>query len=152
MPRSTHRDTRTDRRAEAGSAPGAIPTGWTAYVIFAGVLLAVAGLIHAMAGVTALVDSDSLDARAEALVVNLDFDVWGWVHLVLGVVAMVTAFLLLRGDRAGRLLAIAVCGVGAVVNLVFLPAAPSWSLVAIAFDVLVIYAVTVHGDALPSDR
>ena len=149
MPSSMPRDSRTNGQAEAGSAPGVVPTGWTAYVIFAGVMLAVVGLIHAMAGVTALVDSDSLDVRAEALVANLDFAVWGWVHIALGLVTMVTAFLLLRGDRAGRLLAIAVCGVGALVNLVFLPAAPSWSLMAIAFDVLVIYAVTVHGDALP---
>jgi hypothetical protein len=40
----------------------------------------------------------------------------------------------------------------ALVNLVFLPAVPGWSMVAIGFDVLVIYAVTVHGDALLADR
>jgi hypothetical protein len=115
-------------------------------------MMALVGLFHAMAGFTALTNSDSLAVRAEALIVDLNFDVWGWAHIVLGVVTMVTAFLLLRGDRTGRLLAVVVCGVGALVNLAYLAAAPAWSLVAIAFDVLVIYAVTVHGETLPSDR
>ena len=35
--------------------------------------------------------------------------------------------------------------VNAVVHLAFLPAYPVWSILMITFDVVVIYAITVHG-------
>jgi len=152
MSGSTRREMRTNWQAEAGAGPGDTPTGWTAYLVFAGVMLAVVGLFHAMAGVTALVNSDALQAGTADLVVDVDFTVWGWVHIVVGVASIVTGFLLLRGDTIGRVLAIVVCGTSALVNLLFIAALPAWSVVAIAFDVLVIYAVTVHGDAVPTDR
>lgn len=44
-----------------------------------------------------------------------------------------------------RVAAVIVAMLSAVVNIMFLPAYPVWSMIMIAVDVLVIWAVTVHG-------
>jgi len=40
--------------------------------------------------------------------------------------------------------------VSAIVNLAFIQAEPAWALLVIALDVLVIWAVVVHGDEMKS--
>ena len=50
-------------RREAGvrePRPGERPTGWGAWLVFAGVMLAVVGLLHAMTGLTALLNDEVL--------------------------------------------------------------------------------------------
>jgi hypothetical protein len=47
-----------------------------------------------------------------------------------------------------RVAGIAVAMVSALVNLAFLSAYPVWSLTVIALDVLVVYAIAVHGEEL----
>ena len=47
-----------------------------------------------------------------------------------------------------RVIATIVAMVSAVTSLGFLPAYPVWSAIMIAFDVLVIWAITVHGGEL----
>jgi hypothetical protein len=148
-------DTRSDWQAEAGvraTRPGERPTGWAQYLVFAGVILAVVGLFQVMAGLTALFNDDVFAVRAGSLLVTVNYDVWGWFFLVLGVAAVVAGSLLLRGNLAGRLLAAIVAGVSILLHLAFLQAAPLWAAVTIAFNILVIYAVTAHGAELKSDR
>ncbi|MGY1668591.1 DUF7144 family membrane protein [Geodermatophilus sp. SYSU D00696] len=126
------------------------PTGWAAWIIFAGVLLVLNGLFAVMEGITALVNEDFYVVRPEALLVDADYAVWGWVHLVLGVVGIAVGAALMRGNRLARVVAVVLAAVSALVHLVFLPAYPFWSAMVIAFDVLVIYAVTVHGEEVAS--
>jgi hypothetical protein len=127
-------------------------TGWAAWVVFAGVLLVLIGLLSVMEGVTALVSDDFYVVRADALLVAAGYTVWGWVHLVLGVVGIVTGAGLMRGNRVARVVAVVYAAVSALVHLAFLPAYPIWSALVIAFDVVVIYAVTVHGQEVASTR
>jgi uncharacterized protein (DUF983 family) len=47
---------------------------------------------------------------------------------------------------------IVIAVVGAFVNMAFLSAYPIWSTIIIATDVLVIYALTVHGREVKIDR
>jgi hypothetical protein len=44
--------------------------------------------------------------------------------------------------------AVILAGLSALANLVFIGAYPLWSIVIIAVDILVIYALTVHGREL----
>ncbi|MBB3086762.1 DUF7144 family membrane protein [Geodermatophilus sabuli] len=128
------------------------PTGWASWITFAGVMLVLIGLLSAMEGVTALVNDDFYVVRADALLVAVGFTTWGWVHLVLGVVGIVTGAGLMRGVRLARVVAVVFAVVSALVHLAFLPAYPVWSTLVIAFDVVVIYAVTVHGQEVASPR
>ena len=147
--------TRSNWQAESGvrpPQPGERPAGWGSLLVFAGVLLAVVGLFQAMTGLTALFDDDKLVVRSDALIVSIDYTYWGWAHLLLGAVALAAAYLLLRGNIVGRIVATIIAGVNALVAFAFLPAQPWWSLLMIAFNVIVIYAITTHGAELKSRR
>jgi hypothetical protein len=67
-------------------------------------------------------------------------------------VAVVAAGLLLRGNVVGRVMAGIIAVVSVLVHLAFLPAYPWWSVLAIGFNVLVLYAITMHGAELKSTR
>ena len=132
--------------------PGERPGHWGTWLAFAGVMLAVVGLLHAMAGVVAIFRDEVYLVASDTLALRLDWTAWGWVHLVLGVVALVAAYLLLRGSVVGRALAAGFAIISALDAFLLLPAQPWWSTLIIAFDVLVIYAITAHGDELRSTR
>jgi hypothetical protein len=51
-----------------------------------------------------------------------------------------------------RVVAITMAVVSAIVNLAFIPAYPLWSLLVIALDVLVVYAVAMHGEEIKNPQ
>jgi hypothetical protein len=79
-------------------------------------------------------------------VVNVNFNAWGWTHLIIGVVAILTGLGVLAGNTVARIVGVAVAVLSAIVNLGFISAYPVWSTLIIALDVVVIYAIIVHGD------
>jgi len=76
---------------------------------------------------------------------------WGWTHVVLGLVAGLVGVGLLAGSTVARVIGVVVAVLNAVVNLVFMPAYPLWSVLVITLDVIVIYAITVHGGELKAE-
>jgi hypothetical protein len=146
--------TQSNWQAEAGAGGyrGDRQTGWATYLVFAGVMLGLVGLFHAMAGLTALFDDEAYAVRSDGLVIRVDYTAWGWAHLLLGVLAIVAAFLLMRGNTVGRMAGVAIAAVSAVANFAFVAANPLWAAAAITFDVLVIYAICAHGGELRSNR
>ena len=68
--------------------------------------------------------------------------VWGWIHIILGVLLAAIAIGLIRGTDWARVAAIVIASVSIVVMFLWLPYYPVWSLVVIALDVIVIWAVT----------
>src|SRR5829696_1049845 len=73
-------DMQSNWQAEAGirpPRPGERPTGWAGWLVFAGVMLAVAGLFEAMTGLTALFGDDYFVVRSDALIVSFDYSTWG---------------------------------------------------------------------------
>ncbi len=120
-------------------------TGWHGFIGFAAVMMCVLGLYHAMAGLVALFQSDYFLVGESGLMVEVDYTAWGWAHLLLGILVVCAGFALTRGATWARLVAVAVAVISALMNLVFMSAYPLWSLIMIAIDLLVIYAVTVHG-------
>ncbi|HYI32995.1 MAG TPA: hypothetical protein VEX88_05995, partial [Glaciibacter sp.] len=58
---------------------------------------------------------------------------------------VLTGIALLTGATWARVVAIIIAGLSAIGQLLLVPAQPWWSLIVIAIDVLVIYAVSAHG-------
>jgi len=148
-------NTRSDWQAEAGvpaTRSSERPTGWAQYLVFAGVMLAVLGVFQLMAGLTALFREDYYAVGSSSLLIHVSYDAWGWALLALGAVSIVAAALLLRGNLAGRVLAGAVACLSTLFHLAFLHAYPLWGALAIGFNVLVLYAITVHGGELKDRR
>lgn len=145
----------TPTRTPAHAAPrpeGPEPTGWVGWIMFGSVLLMMLGTFQAIVGLTALFRSGYYVVAEERLLVNVDFTAWGWVHLALAALAWATAFGLLAGKMWARVVGIGIAALSAFVNMAFVEAYPLWSMTMIALDVVVIYAIAVHGAELENRR
>lgn len=126
------------------------PTGWVGWVAFAAVMMIMIGAFHAIAGLVALFNSSYYLVTESNLVVNVSYTTWGWVHLIGGVVVAAAGFAVMVGQTWARVVGVVVAALSALINLAFLAAYPVWSTIIIALDVLVIYALIVHGREMRS--
>jgi len=128
------------------------PTAWTGWVVFASAMMFLLGSFQAVQGLVAVFDDGFYHVTESGLVLEVDYTVWGWVHLLLGVVIIVCALGVLTGNAAARTVGVLLAGFSALANLVFIEAYPIWSVIIITIDVLVIYALIVHGREMRSSR
>jgi hypothetical protein len=141
---SHRRSAPTDTRYDDG---GSVWAGW---VVFAGVMLLMMGGFQVVQGLVALFDDGFYAVGSNGLVVDVDYNTWGWIHIVIGLVGILVGIGLLVGNLAARIAGVAIAFLSALVNLAFTSAYPVWSVILIALDVLVIYAIIVHGRELKS--
>ena len=120
-------------------------TGWVGWISFAGVLMVLVGVFHIIDGLVALFEDDYFLVGRSGLVVNVDFTTWGWVHLIAGVVIVVAGCVVFTGKVWARAIGVLLAMASAIVNVGFLAAYPLWSATMITIDMLVIWALTVHG-------
>ena len=120
-------------------------TGWVGWVIFAGIMMVMLGTFQAIEGLVALFKDTYFLVPRNGLVVSVSYTTWGWVHLLLGILVAVAGLGLMVGQMWARIVGILLALASAVVNIAFLAAYPVWSVILIAVDILVIYALTVHG-------
>ncbi|MGN6427503.1 hypothetical protein [uncultured Leifsonia sp.] len=121
-------------------------TGWVGWVYFAGIVLLIGAAIDIFYGIMAIVGPNTAYfVGPRGGVASFDVAAWGWWSLIVGIALVVAAFFLLTGRTWARVLVAIIVAVNAVSHLMSLPAQPWWSIVMVALDVLVIYAVTVHG-------
>lgn len=109
--------------------------------IAAGALLLVTGVLTVLQGISAVVNDDLLVVTPD-YVYKFNTTTWGWVHIVVGVLLAAIAIGLIRGADWARVAAIVMASVSIVVMFLWLPYYPVWSLVVIALDVIVVWAVT----------
>jgi hypothetical protein len=122
-------------------------TGWVGWVYFAGILLILRGISEAFLGITALVDKHYLFATSDRIVVaTTNMAAWGWVQLAIGLLVLAVGFSVLHGSTWARVIAVFLAGAAFLVNIAFIGVFPLWSIVAMIVDVVVIYALIVHGD------
>jgi hypothetical protein len=120
-------------------------SGWAVGItLFAAVMLLLIGSFHMMTGFVAILDDSFYQVRA-GYALQMDTQTWGWVHLIGGGIAMLVGGLLLTGNIIARILAIAVAVISAIGNFLSIPYYPVWSILLIAFDIAVIWAVTTYG-------
>jgi hypothetical protein len=138
------------QRAER--APEPEPTGWVGWIAFAATMMILLGIFHAFQGLIALFQDKYYLVGQSGLTIHMDFTAWGWTHLILGLVVVGAGVGLLSGQMWARVVGVGVALLSAVVNIAFLSAYPIWSTMMIAFDVLVIWALTVHGSEMKTVR
>ena len=118
------------------------------WVRFAGVILVVNGIFGLVQGLVALLGPEAYYAVVDGELFLFDIAGWGWWNVAIGAVVLLTGLALLNGARWARVVAIVLSVLSAVVQLLLIPVQPWWSFIVIAIDVLVIYALVAHGDAL----
>lgn len=129
-------------RSRMSSLAATRSSGWLA---FAAVMMILVGLFNVILGVVALFNSDYYVVTSNQLLV-LDLTAWGWLHLILGALVVVTGGALFTGSTWARVVTVLLAGFNALASLAFLSASPVWCTIVIALDVLVIWAVVAHGN------
>lgn len=122
-------------------------SGWAGWVFFAGIMMAIIGALHAIAGLAALL-RDTYYLVGEEALIALNYTQWGWVHLLAGAVIFSAGIAVMNGSTWGRVVGVLMASVSLVVNMAFLNAYPVWSILVIILDVVIIYALLVHGDSV----
>jgi hypothetical protein len=114
------------------------------FIVFAGIAMIVIGTFHAIQGVVALFN-DEFYVVGQKWIFEFDLTGWGWIHLIAGLGVAVAGFFVFTGAAWARYVGIAVAAVSAILNFMWLPYYPIWSLLIIALDIVVIWALAVHG-------
>ena len=81
-----------------------------------------------------------------------DLRTWGWIVLILGVIQLCAGVGLLSGSIWAVWFAIAVAGVNAIGQLMFLPAYPLWALAMFTLDILIIYGLVIYHGSIRALR
>jgi hypothetical protein len=129
----THREAASAYDEERGA-------GW---LIFAATMLGLAGILSVIDGIVAL--SRSRFYVANATYVFSDLRTWGWITLLIGVLAIIAAGGVLSGSQFARWFGIIGAGLVAVEQFAFMQAYPFWSITIFACCLLVIYALATYG-------
>jgi hypothetical protein len=155
------RDTATNvRDAQAGAAPGETareyvprqaqrqaggnatrgPVAATGLTLAAAVLMIISGVWNFMEGLAALIRG-SFFIVLPNYAYNISITGWGWFHLILGAVVAVAGAALLTNRLWARIIGIIIVSVSMVVNFLYVPYQPVWSIALIALDAAVIWAL-----------
>jgi hypothetical protein len=126
----------TETRAQA-------PNGWA---VFVGILIFIVGAFNIIWGLTALFNDTALTVGEQGLIV-WDFTAWGWIHLILGIVLILTALGLFGGQGWARWTAIFFVMLNAFGQIAWMSTYPLWSILIITLDIIIIYQLTARWEA-----
>jgi hypothetical protein len=114
--------------------------GW---VLFAGIVLAVVGVVNIGYGLAA-VDNSQFYVRDVAFVIG-DLQLWGWFLLVVGVVQIVTSVGIWRATEWGRWLGILSASINGFIQFFVMPASPLYAVMVFMIDVIVVFGLLTYG-------
>ncbi|GGX72275.1 DUF7144 family membrane protein [Streptomyces anandii] len=133
--------------ARPDTAKQAWATGLTA---FAAVMLMIAGVLDIFRGIMGIAQDDVF-VSTRNYVFQFDLTGWGWIHLILGVLAVIVSLGLFQGAMWARVAGVTIAGLIILANFLSLPYYPVWSVVMIAFSGFIIWALCVmRPDEMPT--
>jgi hypothetical protein len=125
-----------DTRSGSGSGSAAA----VGFTVLAGVLMILSGLWSFLEGLAAIIKGGFFVVLPN-YAYNVSVTGWGWVHLILGVVVFAAGACLFLDMAWARVVGIILASISAVLNFLYIPYYPVWSIVLIALDVFVIWAL-----------
>ena len=130
------------RRAQGETSGAAV-----GFILFAAVMMIMAGMFQALQGLVGIFENEFYVPTRNYLF-QFDATTWGWTHLLVGLLVAFAGWGLLSGRTWARVAAITLAVLSAIANFAFIPYYPFWSLLIIALDIFVIWAVAAHGGEL----
>ncbi|WP_058041615.1 DUF7144 family membrane protein [Streptomyces roseifaciens] len=115
--------------------------------LFAAVMMLIAGFVDIFRGIMAIVH-DNVFVSTPDYVFKFSLAGWGWIHLFLGIAALMVGVGLFRVSLWARILGVVVASLLLIANFLSIPYYPLWSIVAIALCAFVIWGLCVvrHDD------
>ena len=122
--------------------------GWLGWIMFAAIFMVTIGTLNAIQGLAALFRDEAYWVTLNGAVVAFDITTWGWIHLIFGILLVIVGILLMRGSTFARVLGIGLVALNLVAQFSWSTLYPFWALIVIGLDVVIIYALVVHGGEL----
>jgi hypothetical protein len=122
---------------DAETGPGGLAKGLT---LFAAVLLMISGIWNFLEGLSALIKG-TFYVVLPNYAFNTSVAGWGWWHLIMGVVVFAAGASLLMDMLWARIAGVVIASLSAIANFLYIPYQPVWSVIIIALDVFVIWAL-----------
>ena len=116
---------------------------WAGMVVFAGSMLLVVGAFNFFEGLIALFKDQQVVVTPNRFIL-VDLTSWGWSLLFWGVALAAVGLGLLATQTWARIVGIIVVSVHAIWQITSLGAYPIWSLLMIALDAFVLFALTAR--------
>mgnify|MGYP003404984620 FL=1 len=132
----------TRTQMDTGGIGRTVPSGWA---FFVGILLFIVGVMNIIWGLTALFNDEALTVGEQGLIV-WDFTAWGWIHMILGIVMILTALGLFAGQGWARWVGIVFVMINAFGQVAWMSTYPIWSILIITLDIIIIYQLTARWD------
>jgi hypothetical protein len=133
-----------DRTAAAPSGIEAV-SGWAVgLTFFASLMLVLLGIFHFVEGLAAVIDDTFYVVRPN-FALKMDVTAWGWLHMIGGILVVLSGIWLMTGALLARIVAILFAILSAIGNFYSIPYYPVWSILMIALDIGVIWGVTAYG-------
>ena len=116
--------------------------GW---LLFAGVVLMVAGVMRFFDAIWAWTYNGALPNNLQQALLGHSLTTYGWVWLFIAVILFGSGAAVMVRSQFARWIGIIAGALGAVSAIWWMPYYPVWSLVYIFIGILVIYALAAHG-------
>jgi hypothetical protein len=133
--------------AAAADEPTASTWWGIGFILFAASIMLMVGIFQFFQGLGAVIRG-GFYAVSPNYAFKIDTTAWGWIHMLIGILVAVAGVYLFVGKTWARIIAIIVAIVSAVSNFFFIPYYPFWSILIIALDVVIIWAIAFHGGEL----
>jgi hypothetical protein len=111
--------------------------------VFAGIMLIIAGVMNVLDALWAF---DHNNTRVDTLLYSSSLTGWGWFYLIVGIALIVVGIAIFRGAPWAMWTGVFAAALGAMVNVLWIFAYPITSLLLVGLNILVIYALIVHGE------
>lgn len=108
--------------------------------IFAGTILTTVGIFQILSGIAALAE-DTVYVKGVDYVYQFDITAWGWIHIVLGAIAIAVGIGMILGQTWARVAGIVIAVIGSISAFMFMPYYPFWSLAMLALYIFVIWSL-----------
>ena len=110
---------------------------------FAGTMLMILGTVNVIQGIAAVSNSTFYTQNAQFVISGLN--TWGWILILCGIGQGLVAWGVWVQATAVRWIGVAIASANAIMQLLFIPAYPFWSLCLFTLDILVIYGLIAYG-------
>lgn len=114
------------------------------FIALAAVLMIMSGLWSFFVGITGVL-SGGFYLAVRNYTFSYGIHAWGWTHLIIGAVIFAAGVCLLLGMMWARVVGVVLATISGLANFLFLPHYPLWSIIVIALDVFIIWALVTGG-------
>jgi len=139
----------TPRQAGAASPHGHDGSG-IGWRLFAGTMIIIGAAFNLLDGIVGVANAKyfkEVSGSNVHLLLTSNLRAWGWVAIGIAALMLAAGTAIFFGAAWARAVGVVAAGVNMIFQLAYLAHYPFWSFTIILVDVLVIYALVVHGEA-----